>query len=276
LEFTIRSKALYSTWIYYKPERLLFDAGEGISAELGNKIYGIEKIFLTHSHIDHISGLWGIINTRNNAMGSREKDLEIYYPAESSRIEDYLNFIKSMNKKLRYKLSFIPLLQTDTISLGNNKFLEPFRTKHSPGEFSYGYKITEKRKRLKSEFSDLKKEDLIKLSRENGKNYIVDIYDASLVIISGDSLPVPYEIAKNTETLVHECTFIIEKDRNIRNHTTLPELKELVKKVNPKRLIIYHVSSRYNKIIKSTEDALNKEFPNIDITIVNPESVSEL
>ena len=102
MEFIIKSKALYTTWVFYKPERVLFDAGEGVSYVLGNKIYGIEKIFLTHSHVDHIAGLWGIINTRNNAMGSRNKKLEIYYPKGSKDIVEYLEFIKKMNKGLRY------------------------------------------------------------------------------------------------------------------------------------------------------------------------------
>jgi len=28
------SKALYSTWIYYSPDRILFDSGEGASTAL--------------------------------------------------------------------------------------------------------------------------------------------------------------------------------------------------------------------------------------------------
>ncbi|WP_121526993.1 MBL fold metallo-hydrolase, partial [Mesotoga sp. HF07.pep.5.2.highcov] len=77
MEFQIFSKALYSTWILYRPERILFDVGEGISTILGNSVYAIKDIFLTHGHVDHISGLWGLINTRNTAMGDRNKQLRI-------------------------------------------------------------------------------------------------------------------------------------------------------------------------------------------------------
>ena len=48
------SKAMYSTWFYYKPARLLFDAGEGVASALGNFIFGIERIFISHGHHDHI------------------------------------------------------------------------------------------------------------------------------------------------------------------------------------------------------------------------------
>ena len=36
------SKAKYSTWLFYRPDRLLFDAGEGVSTSLGNFVYGVE------------------------------------------------------------------------------------------------------------------------------------------------------------------------------------------------------------------------------------------
>jgi len=114
LEFIIQSKALYSTWVYYKPNRILFDCGEGISEFLGNKIYGIDSIYITHSHIDHISGLWGLVNIRNNGMGSREKPLQIYYPSGARQFEEYMTFIFKMNKRLRYDIITTPLELSQT------------------------------------------------------------------------------------------------------------------------------------------------------------------
>jgi len=48
------SKSLYATWFYYKPARLLLDAGEGIVHVLGKRIFGIRKVFLSHGHEDHV------------------------------------------------------------------------------------------------------------------------------------------------------------------------------------------------------------------------------
>ncbi len=275
MEFIIKSKALYTTWVFYKPHRLLFDAGEGVSSELGNKIYGIEKIILTHSHVDHIAGLWGIINTRNNAMGSRNKKLEIYYPKGSTNIIEYLEFIKKMNKGLRYRLETHELNLTDTINLDNKRFLKPFKTRHTPGEVSFGYQILEKRKRLKSMYRDYP-QDVIKDLIVNQKKDILEEYVANILTITGDALPIPPEFAKNCETLIHECTFFEESDRKIRNHTSLPELKKLVKATFPKRLIVYHVSSRYNRQINKVKNELRLEFPDIDIEIVHPEKVTKI
>ncbi len=74
------SKALYSTWIFYRPDRLLIDCGEGAATALGNNSYAIEKVLLTHGHIDHISGLPSLLWSRAAGMGDNEKPLEIYYP----------------------------------------------------------------------------------------------------------------------------------------------------------------------------------------------------
>jgi ribonuclease Z len=274
LDFIIRSKALYSTWIYYKPDRLLFDVGEGISAALGNKIYSIEKIFLSHSHVDHIAGLWGFINTRNNAMGSREKDLEIYYPKNSKNITEYLNFIKSMNRHLRFNLSINEIEYNDIIELKNNRYLKVFKTRHTPGEKSLGFQIIEKRKKLKKEFSNLSGDEIKKLVQEYGKDYIVEDYTKKIITISGDSLPISPDIIEDSEILLHECTFIKESDRKLRNHTSLDEIKELLKQISPKKVILYHVSSRYNRLINKVLKDLTNEFENIEFHIVHPEEIS--
>jgi len=80
MRLIVYSKGLYSTWLYYAPDRLAFDAGEGLSSILGNKCFAIQHVFLSHGHADHISGLIGLINIRNSGMGDTEKPLTIYYP----------------------------------------------------------------------------------------------------------------------------------------------------------------------------------------------------
>ena len=272
MEFIIRSKALYSTWVFYKPNRVLFDCGEGISTVLGNKIYGIENIFLTHSHIDHIAGLWGFVNTRNNAMGSREKDLNIYYPKGSRQIKEYLSFILKMNSRLRYTLNIQELEVTDEVKISENRIMKPFKTRHSPGEVSYGYRILEKRKKLKEEYRRLTQEDIIKIKKEKK---IFDEYYGNILTISGDTQPISPEYAKNADILLHECTFMIDTDRKIRNHTTLSELKKLIEESKPKKLIVYHVSGRYSRMIKKVEKQLILDYPNVDIKVINTERIYE-
>jgi ribonuclease Z len=73
------------------------------------------------------------------------------------------------------------------------------------------------------------------------KNYIVEDYTKKIITISGDSLPISPDIIEDSEILLHECTFIKESDRKLRNHTSLDEIKELLKQISPKKVILYHV-----------------------------------
>jgi len=276
LEFIIQSKALYSTWVYYKPNRILFDCGEGISEFLGNKIYGIDSIYITHSHIDHISGLWGLVNIRNNGMGSREKPLQIYYPNGARQFEEYMTFIFKMNKRLRYDIITTPLELSQTVSISPSRYIKPFRTKHTPGEASYGFQIIEIRNRLKETYRSLSQEEIKKNVELLGKAAITENYEYKVLTLSGDSLAIPTECALGSEILIHECTFFNENDRKIRNHTSLRELTELISKTHPKRVIIYHISSRYERILLKKEKELKELFPEIDIVMIKTQGVTEI
>jgi ribonuclease Z len=60
------SKGLYSNWYFYAPDRVLFDCGEGAALNLRAGIFAIEKIFLSHGHIDHIAGLPLLVSLRQS------------------------------------------------------------------------------------------------------------------------------------------------------------------------------------------------------------------
>lgn len=278
MEFRIFSKALYSTWILYRPERILFDSGEGISTALGNSIYAIKDIFLTHGHVDHLSGLWGLINTRNTAMGDREKPLRIFYPKGNRAINAYLKFIMGMNPRLRYDMIPMPIEPGESVYLrkaGNfERSVIPFKVKHTPGEVSHGYHIVEQRRKLKSEFASLKSRELAEMVKNKGREYITTTYTKKLVTISGDSYILPSETINNSETVLHECTFLDASDRKNQNHSSIEEIIESVKKTSGiKRLILYHISSRYISRISRATQYVKKELKDtgIEVYLVHPE-----
>jgi ribonuclease Z len=254
LNLWIFSKALYSTWVYYSPERVLFDAGEGVATKMSNKIYAIKNIFITHGHVDHILGIWGIINTRNNAMGDREKVLNIYYPKGSKSIENYLNFINKANPDLKFNFVSRSLEPGEIVELRNagsfRRFVVPFSVKHSPVERSFGYHIVETRKRLKSEYKNCSEQDIKNLLKSISVDEITETYNKNVLTISGDTVGVPKSELMNTETLIHECTFMDIKDRKQENHSYLGDVIENVKGTGIKRLILYHISGRYSKKIE--------------------------
>lgn len=275
----IYSKALYSTWIYYAPERILFDAGEGVSLTMSNRIYAIKYIFLTHGHIDHISGLWTIVNTRNNSMGDREKPLIVYYPKGNTAIEEWLDFIKKANDDLRFDLVARPISTQEKIFLrqagGFSRYIVPFKVKHTVQDFSLGYNVIETRRRLKEEYKDFSQEEISRLSKKLGSDQITEVYEKKILTVSGDTFGIDPNDAKDSEILLHECTFLKTGDRKMNAHASLEEVIEIARQANVQKLILYHISSRYSgKIDKYLRNI--KETTSFEINYVDPEVVFTL
>ncbi|MDI3473319.1 MAG: ribonuclease [Thermotogaceae bacterium] len=274
MQLMIYSKALFSTWIYYSPDRLLFDAGEGISSYMGNKIFAIKKIFLTHGHADHIAGLWGIINSRNNAMGDREKRLEIYFPKDSNAIREYFDFIKRVNSELKYELVFYPIDESDKILIKDNgntkRFVVPFRVKHTMSEPAFGFNVVEERRKLKEEFLNLSKEKIVELIKKHGKECVTYSYEKKILTISGDTMALEPSIVEDTDLLLHECTFLNRKDRKGEIHASLDEVMELIQKTGVKNVVLYHISSRYESTADRIIKKVSNHFTDLNLEYVYP------
>ncbi len=268
MKLMISSKALYSTWMYYSPDRMLIDCGEGASTYLGNKAFAVKRVFITHGHADHIAGLWGLVNTRNNAMGDKEKALEIYYPKGGKSVEEFLDFILRVNSDLKYNLTIKPLEVGEEIVLHRTgsaqRVIRPFRTHHTVSEISFGYNIYEKRKKLKEEYRSLSQKEIMKLVKEVGREKITVEYEHKILTVSGDATPIKVENAWETDVLVHEATFLDESDRKGNNHSSVKEVLELAKKAHVKSVILYHISTRYERKVKRL---INKAIEEVNIEI---------
>ena len=274
MKLMVFSKALYSTWIYYSPDRILFDCGEGASTELENKAFAIRHVFLSHGHADHISGLMGLINIRNNAMGDREKDLYIYFPAGNHFISELITYFARTNRRLRYRLEWVPLNAGDRVPLLKGRmprYIEAFPTVHSQGEPSLGYNVVEVRRRLRPEFQDLTQEEIVQLVREGHKEEITEEYAQKLLSYGGDSVPLRPGTVADTEVLLHEATFLADEDRKEYKHATVWEAIEVAKKAGVKReLICFHISSRYRRELKKVEERISELGLPFKVTLVPP------
>ena len=220
------SKALYSSWIYYGADRILFDAGEGASSILGNKAFAVRRIFLSHGHADHISGLIGMVNIRNNAMGDKEKELSIYYPEGNFFVSEMMKFISRTNRRLSYVLEWIPMKPGDRVEVLSGqlpRYVEAFPTVHVHNETSLGYNVVETRHRLKRPFADASQQEIVDIVRTKGRDAVTEYYDQKLFSYGGDSVPIKPAYIADTEVLCHYTTFLDEEDRKEFKHATLAE-----------------------------------------------------
>lgn len=267
---------MYSTWVYYAPERILFDAGEGVSLTMSNRIYAVKYVFLTHGHIDHIAGLWSIVNTRNNSMGDREKPLYVFYPKGNKAIEEWLQFIRKTSDDLRFELIDQPVSAGERIFLrqagGFSRYVVPFKVRHTGSDPCFGYSVIETRKKLKDEYKNLPESEIAKLARTLGSDAITEIYEKKLLTISGDTYGIDPQDAKDSEILVHDCTFLKVSDRKMNAHASIEEVIEIAKQANVEKLILYHISTRYSGKIERY--LKNIKFDgNFQLMYVDPESL---
>src|SRR6056297_2931403 len=187
------SKALYSSWLYYSPDRILFDAGESVSSIMGNKSFAVDKVFLSHGHTDHIAGLISLINIRNNAMGDKKKPLDIYYPRNNFHISEMMNYLFKTNSNISYPLNWLPLKPAERVQVFGKddsrsaRYVSSFRTEHSQGEISLGYNVVEMRQRLRSKYKDLSQEEIKEIVHSEGRNTVVENYQQKLFSYGGDS-----------------------------------------------------------------------------------------
>ncbi len=242
------SRAMYSTWFFHRPSHLLFDAGEGIAAQLGNFVFGVEKVFLSHGHYDHVGGLPGLVLARNAAMGERTKPLVVHHPAGDAMVQLEREYVAVLARNLDYALTWTPLQPGEDVPLstaGESWTVRPFATRHGRSSLTLGYNLVEKRKRLKPALEGKPEAEIARLAREKGREAVSETYDHILMAYSGDSLALEPDTVRGAEVLLHESTFLDEKERKAKIHPTLPEVLATARDAGVKGLGLFHVSSRY-------------------------------
>ena len=260
------SKALYSNWLFYRPDHLLIDCGEGCATALGNGNYGVERIFLTHGHIDHTGGLAPFIWARAAGMGDNAKPLEILHPAGDPYIKQLRTWLDGVTHSLSYELQWTPLEAGDCIPLlaegRHARRIETFATDHM-STLTLGYKLVESRRRLRAEFANLTQEEMAQRARENGRaamDAMMAPFDVTLIAWGGDGLALPPEPIEAAEVLFHEATLLDAADRKSQKHATLEEAVRSAHDAHVQTLVLNHVSGRYTREegVEAAQNAASK------------------
>lgn len=244
LGIEIFSKGLYSSWCMHRPTRSLFDCGEGLATYMGNFVYAIENVFISHQHGDHILGLPSLIGIRNSARGDKEKPLNVFYPADNDSIVDLINFIKSRNNRLSYELNFHPIEPGFKFHIDDKRYIRAFKMSHQKYKTTLGYVVGETRSRLKPEFVGQNIGELLKANPSLKGNLNVS-YEANVFAYCLDSSAFTAMEIEGADHAVMDCTFLDSKDRDDMTHFTLDEAKAICKYAKVKNMIAAHVSPRY-------------------------------
>lgn len=250
LTITGYSTALFATWYFIEELRLLFDAGDGVSASLLQKSRKIDHIFLSHADRDHVTGL-----LRLNELNARDGFPQLYFPADSATFPAYEAFSKQMDNRVRQTV-WTPVGADEHIALRKDLFVETVRNNHAvralPHEVkSLGYQVYQVKNKLKPDLLGLPEAELLRLGAQIGKENLTDPVRTNLLAYSGDTPVENFDRWNNTPILIHEATFLtnaeFEKlDQHRNRHSTLEAVLQQVADLRLDTLILGHFSSRYS------------------------------
>ncbi len=259
-------------------ELFLFDCGEGTQQQMMRAKTGmkITAIFITHFHADHVLGIPGLLQTLS--LQGRTEPLEIYGPKGVRRFLYHLLSLGYASKNFDVKA--IELQHGDVIRRQNYE-IRAFKTEHNirsigyvleeamrPGKFNreraieLGLKpgpLFSKLQHGESVFvngREIRPEDVLGPPRPGRK-----------IVYTGDTRPCESVIqaAENADILIHDGSLAeAEKELAIEYmHSTVTEAAEVAAKANVRKLILTHISARYDdEDAKKLEEEARKIFPN--------------
>jgi ribonuclease Z len=245
-------------------ETLLFDCGEGTQRQMMRYgvSFGLQDIFFTHFHTDHLLGVIGL--TRTMALQGRSEPLRLWGPRGAARM--LRRAVEFGMDRLSFPVETLEL-EPDQRVERQDYAIVPFPVDHG-GARAVGYVLVEADR--KGRFNpDLARELGIPegpLWGEIHRGRTVTLPDGRMIepsvlvgaprpgrklVVTGDTRPCAATIAASTgaDVLVHEATFGEEESARAieTGHSTAREAAEVAAAAGVGSLVLMHFSARYSR-----------------------------
>jgi len=261
----------------YKKENILIDCGEGTQRQFRKAKLNpmkITRLLITHWHGDHVLGIPGLLQTL--AFNGYKKKLLIYGPKGTKKfIRELLKtfaFVGKLSMEVKEINQEGKFFETDDFYLESKKMTHGIYC----NAYSFVKKGQIKIDKKKLEKSRLPKSSILKKLKQGknitykGKKYLAKnltytennkkisfVFDTSInkKIIS---------LVKNSDLLIMESSFDDELKGIAKEykHLTSKQSAEIAKKSKSKKLILTHISQRYDKTQKKILNDARKIFKN--------------
>lgn len=245
----------------YQGENILIDCGEGTQRQFRKAKLNpckLTKLLITHWHGDHVLGIPGLLQTL--ALSGYKKTFHIYGPRGTKRFMEKMFETFVFSGKLSYNVEEI---EEGKFFETKDFYLEAKKMSHST--FCYAYSFVKKgairidKVKLKKSklplgplLQKLKKgEDII----HDGKRYLAKNLtfrekDKKISFVLDTNMNeriAPF--VENSDLLICESSLSDELKEQAKEykHLTAKQVGEIAKKSKAKKLILTHISQRYDK-----------------------------
>ncbi len=276
----------------YEGENILIDCGEGTQRQFRKARLNpckVTRLLITHWHGDHVFGIPGLLSTL--ALSGYNKTLFIYGPKGTKDFMNALLKIFRFTRKYEIKVKEVGGTQGCTPkNIQKNIFtkgkfletddfcLEAESMEHGIPTNAYTFvkkgQIRIDKKKLKK--SKLPRGPLLKKLKEGknisykGKKYLAKnltykVGDTKVAIVLDTKLNKNIvNFVKDSDLLICESSFGSDLHDKAREHLhlTARQAGEIAKKSKSKKLILTHISQRYDKNPKKILDDARKIFKN--------------
>jgi len=270
-----------ATLLTYEGENILVDCGEGTQRQFRKARLNpckVTRILITHRHGDHVFGLPGLISTFD--VSGYNKILYIYGPKGIKRFLESFLGLDYVKRSFEIKIEEV----SGRFFEADDFYLEAEKMEHGIPTNAYAFVKKGQRRidREKLKKSKLPSGPLLKKLKEGkdivyeGKKYLAK----NLTYSEGDKKIsfmldtlvnkniVPF--VKNSDLLICESSFLADSENGEKlakehMHLTAKQAGEIAKKSKSKKLILTHISQRYDKDIKNLLAEAKKVFKNSSV-----------
>lgn len=242
-------------------ELYLWDCGEGAQRQMMRYRVGfgsVKGIFISHLHLDHFLGIFGLIETLRLSSSFAQK-LRIFAP-------------KGFEELLMNRWDFLDVeeIKPGVLLKDTDGEISAFRVKHARESFGFVYKEHDRLKfheekahrlGLRGEmFRQIQEKGYVTAGKKKIKlEEVTWAKTGRKIAYAADCLPSrsTVEAAKDADILIHDATFTkeFEKEAGERNHSTAGQAAEIAKEAGVKQLALTHISGRYKDTAELLKEA---------------------